>query len=283
MQRGPGRKKGEKKYWKGEEEEFRRKRPAEYMQSRATDNVARFLSRYLRQWRNAGKQAKEKWVEIEDYLLGGKAEPAELLKKINAAQKKLAETIRLEESFLKIRLAAQKEIFSKEDWNALRRIWAMVDIKAELGSEMAFYGHLKEFGKAGVIARFAELMARLKLSGDREYAGLRKKVALANVGIANQAKGTGKKMKELDMLLRENKISGVDYMRGSLLAEYALAHQYFCLAQESEKLYACLAKTARDPGLKKILKSIGKKINERKSFLAMKKFKIEAELEQRKL
>lgn len=278
--RKPGPIKGEKAWWRKEEQVLKRVSPEIYRQSRAREGIARILGKPLRRWQNSRKQLAVKWAEIEKYLFSGKANPKNLLQMLASAQESVAKTIGLEEYFLKTRAVATKFVLKEIDLNALQRIWAMKDTKAELNSERMFYGHLKELGDAGKIAKFAELITRLKMANDKEYTRLRKRLALAGIGIQDQSARTDAAIKNASERYLSNKISGEQYVKDTALAEYALTHQYFEFAKAGEELYARLARNARDRDLKKILKHIGREMKRRKLIHMSEKFGIEMQFRQ---
>ncbi len=267
----------EKKYWEKESATFRKKHPGIYRQSRARERIVKVLSKPLSQWRKSKRQNVKNWQAIENYLLSGKATPKKLLEMLINAQKNTKKTLEVKESFLKMRAVATKMSLNKKDWNAIRRVLAMKDLKAEINSEWMFFGRMKDFGKAGKLAQFGELLVRLKVSHDKKYAIYKQKVSLAGMGLETQIKRTNKRIKELADIYSFGKINAIEYLRQSLLAEYALTYQYFNLTQSGEKLYAYLERKAIDKDLKKILGRMKREMNRRKLFYSSERTKIEHE------
>ena len=272
----------EERYWRTETVKFRKDHPGIYRQSRLRENVAKILSKPLNQWRESKRQNIKNWLLIENYLLSGKAKPEKLLRMLGNAQDSAKKTVNIEENFLKLRAIATKAAFKKTDVNAIQRMLAMKDLKAMINAEKMFFGRIKDLGKAGKLAQFGELLTRLKLSNDNEYAKYRGMVVLAGMGIGEQRVKTDKRIRELAEEYATRKINEVEYIKQQLLAEYALTHQYFNLVESGEKMYACLEKNAKDKGLKKILNEIKREMNQRKLIYRIEITKIEMKFKKKK-
>ena len=107
--------------------------------------------------------------------------------------------------------------------------------------------------------------------------GERQRVALARMGIGKQTIRTSNRIKELADMYAAGKMNAVEYLRQSLLAEYALTYQYFDLTQSGEKMYAYLERQTRDKGLKDVLGGIKREMKRRKLFYMSERARIEHE------
>jgi len=254
----------EKQFWAVETGRFRVRNPELFAEIRARERMAKTLLRPLNKSKESKGQSIENWRGIENYLFSGKAKPKKLLEMFLKAQKSSKKMLEDKENFLKMRAAANKKLFNKNDWNAIQRVLAMKELKAAINSEIMFFGRMAEFGKAGKLAQFCELLTRLKISNDKKYAMHRQSV------------------KKLANMYAEEKISAVKYLKQSLLAEYAITQQYFNLIESAEKMYAYIGRQTNDKSLKKILDRIKREIHRRKLFYMSEKTRIEMEFKKKK-
>ncbi len=272
----------EKQFWAVETGRFRVRNPELFAEIRARERMAKTLLRPLNKSKESKGQSIENWRGIENYLFSGKAKPKKLLEMFLKAQKSSKKMLEDKENFLKMRAAANKKLFNKNDWNAIQRVLAMKELKAAINSEIMFFGRMAEFGKAGKLAQFCELLTRLKISNDKKYAMHRQSVVLAGMGIEKQNIRTSKRIKKLANMYAEEKISAVKYLKQSLLAEYAITQQYFNLIESAEKMYAYIGRQTNDKSLKKILDRIKREIHRRKLFYMSEKTRIEMEFKKKK-
>ncbi len=271
------RKQVEERYWAVETAKFRIKEPKAFRENRTRTKIAKMLFAPLNQWKKSRENAVAKWAALENYLLSGKMKPEKLYKMLNSTQEAVKETLELEEKFLKNRARTIEKLTDKIDWNALQRIYAMEDKKAEINVERLFFGDIRKLGTKGVLEKFAELVTVMNVGNDAVYKKLKQRIAGTGIGIQRLEKRENAYITHVTKQYTLGKIDEWKFLRENLLLQYTSAYQYFNLTQASEKLYARLEMFAKDKKLKKLLGVLGREMKRRKLMYMSEKARIEFE------
>ena len=272
-----GRRGPEKRYWRGEAERFKREHPGAYRESRARTRIVKLMIAPWRVWNKARYAAADAWLELENHLLGGNINPRKVAALLETANIVSRYEAGLEQIFLERRKEAIKRILKKPDWNAMQRLWVLEDKISEINAERHLYGNVKRLMREGLFHGFAELISALRVGRDSEYASHRGWVARAAQGVRNQKRLLEKGSEERRGKFCRGEISSAGFVRDQMLAELAMAQQYFNLAEAQQGLYNYLRKRARDKHLKNFITGLAMDMAKRKARYAKEILMIEKE------
>lgn len=247
----------EQRYWDIEAREFREKFPDAARQARAMERIAQLMGTIQKVWRGARQEKASSWLEVENALLG-RAKPAQLLAILGTAQSVSAFEARLSQEFFLSRHKLQAQLLKREDFEAIDRALVAEDIVAEFNAERHFFGDLKMIVNARLVEKFGEMVARLNVGKDRQYARYRMRVALAAVGVRNATKAITKEAKDMRTRVIKGQISFRKWRERGKLDNYFLATQHFNLAKAEESLYDYLWQCTRDSQLRSFLSAMSR-------------------------